>query len=101
MMIPRPDGGNSLEVNRYILGMGDQRMVVLYWYQAHGRAVASEYSAKFYLVADAMRLNRTDGALVRVLTPVANGSETLDDAERRAVSFAQLIIPSLDSYIPR
>lgn len=101
ILIQRPGGGSPLKVNRYILGMGERRMVVLYWYQAHGRAVASEYSAKFYLVADAMRLNRTDGALVRVLTPVAAGKESVDDAERRAVDFARLIIPSLDDYIPR
>jgi EpsI family protein len=98
--IPRSDGP-PIESNRYVLAMGDQRMLVLYWYQAHGRAVASEYSAKFYLVADAMRMNRTDGALVRVLTPVATGRETIEDAERRAIGFAKLIIPSLDDYVPR
>jgi hypothetical protein len=46
------------------------RQFVIYWYQAHGRSVANEYMAKIYMVADAMRLNRTDGALVRVITPI-------------------------------
>jgi EpsI family protein len=101
MLLQRPGGGSPLEVNRYVLGMGEQRMLVLYWYQSHGRAVASEYSAKFYLVADAIRLNRTDGALVRVLTPIAVGAETVEDAERRAVGFAHSVIPLLDDYVPR
>lgn len=101
MLLRHPGGGPPLEVNRYILGMGDQRMLVLYWYQAHGRAVASEYSAKFYLVADAMRMNRTDGSLVRILTPIAVGRESTEDAERRVVGFADWVVPRLDDYIPR
>ena len=42
-------------------------MLVLYWYQSHGRVIASEYWGKIYMVTDAIRLNRTDAALVRVL----------------------------------
>jgi len=72
---------------------------VLYWYQSHGRAEASEYWAKYYLVADAIRLNRTDGALVRVVTPVSR-EETMATAEARAVSFSQKFLPILDRYVP-
>ena len=75
-------------------------MLVLYWYQAHGRVVASEYWAKFYLVADAIRMNRSDGALIRVMTPIAQ-NETLASAERRGVTFVQEALPLLDSYVPR
>ncbi len=52
---------------------GSDEEVVLYWYQAHGRIVASEYWGKFYLVYDALRLNRTDAALVRITIPVLAG----------------------------
>jgi EpsI family protein len=100
LSLPRPDG-SSFPVNRYLLAKGDERMLVLYWYQAHGRAVASEYAAKLFLVADAMRVNRTDGGLVRVLTPVAVGVESEEAAERRVVGFAKLLIPFLNDYIPR
>ena len=93
-------GGANITVNRYLIAKAADRMLVLYWYQAHGRAVASEYWAKFYLVADAIRLNRTDGALVRIVTPVAHG-ESLDNAEDRAAGFARGILPLLDEYIPR
>jgi EpsI family protein len=100
MTISKPDGSQAV-VNRYILGNGEQRLLALYWYQAHGRFVASEYSAKFYLVADAMRMNRTDGALVRIITPIENDAEGLATAQSRAVGFADLILPMLDEYIPR
>lgn len=92
-------GGKSISANRYIIEKGIEHQFVLYWYQAHGRAVASEYWARFYLVADAIRMNRTDGALIRIITPIAQG-ENSESAERRAVTFAQQIIPSLDKYVP-
>ena len=97
--LARPGGGH-ITVNRYVIAKGLDRQVVLYWYQAHGRAVASEYCAKLYLVEDAIRLNRTDGALVRVTTPVT-GSESLEGGEHRALAFATQILPILDEYIPR
>ncbi len=92
-------GGRSVTANRYVLGKGSEKMLVIYWYQAHGRVIASEYWAKFYLVADAIRMNRSDGALVRILTPLAGG-ENLDRAERRVVEFAAAVSPSLDEVIP-
>jgi EpsI family protein len=59
-------GHRPFLVNLYVIGKGEDREVVIYWYLAHGRAVASEYRAKFYLVADSIRLNRSDGALIRI-----------------------------------
>ena len=58
---------------------------MLYWYQAHGRIVASEYWAKIYLVSDAISMNRTDGSLLRVITRVTR-DEKLETAIGRARS---------------
>jgi EpsI family protein len=94
-----PDG-RTFPVNRYVIARGLDRQLVFYWYQSHGRAVASEYWAKYYLVADAIRMNRTDGALVRVVTPLGS-NEGLESGERRALEFARQVLVPLDSYIPR
>ncbi len=99
LQLARP-GDNPISVNRYVLAKGADRLLVFYWYQAHGRVVASEYWAKYYLVADAIRSNRTDGALLRIVTPLARGEDAAS-SQRRAVEFTQLILPALDSYIPR
>jgi EpsI family protein len=72
----------------------------LYWYWAHDRGVASEYWAKYYLVADAIRMNRSDGALVRITMPMLP-SETPEAAEERMLPFTARVVPLLDSYIPR
>jgi EpsI family protein len=93
-------GHAPFPVNRYIIRKGDSRDIVLYWYWAHDRGLASEYWAKYYLVADSIRMNRSDGALVRISSPMYPG-ETPAVAERRLLPFTSDIIPLLDSYIPR
>jgi EpsI family protein len=92
--------GTSMTVNRYIVGQGSERMLVLYWYQAHGRVTPSEYLAKIFLVTDSMRLNRTDGALVRVLTSY-NVKEGSRQAEDRAVEFTEHILPIINAHVPQ
>lgn len=94
-----PDG-RTFHMNQYIIAKGSERQLVFYWYQAHGRGVASEYWAKFYLIADAVRLNRSDGSLVRIITPVL-GQDDLQAAEKRVVEFAQQILGNLDAHVPR
>ena len=51
--------GQPITVNRYIIAHGDSRSLVLYWYQSRDRAVAGEFKAKFWVMADALRYNRT------------------------------------------
>jgi len=99
MSIPRGDG-TDIVVNRYIVSKGTSRDLVLYWYQAHGRVTASEYWAKIFLVTDAIRLQRTDGALVRVVTPI-EGAGGQAAAQSAALQFAHELLPLLDRYIPR
>jgi EpsI family protein len=68
--------GQPIEINRYIVAKGDERAVVLYWYQSRDRVVASEYRAAAFTAWDALRWNRTDTELVRVVTPLTqNGVE--------------------------
>ena len=48
-------------------------------------------------VLDAIRTNRTDGALVRIIAPITT---TDGDAERQAVGFAEALYPLLGRYLP-
>jgi EpsI family protein len=92
-------GMKPLQVNEAIIAKGAERLFVLYWYQAHGRGIASEYWARFYLAADAIRMNRTDGALVRLITPILPG-ETMEKARSRAIELASQLSPRLKEHIP-
>ena len=87
-------------VNRFVIQKGLDRQLVLYWYQSHGRVVASEYWSKVYMVYDAFRLNRSDAAMIRVISPIIGQEQDFAAAERRAVAFVQSLFPRLGAYLP-
>ena len=91
--------GKNYHVGEYVISNGESRQFVIYWYQAHGRSEPNEYLAKLYMVTDAIRTNRTDGALVRVITPVLP-DESIDAAGNRATRFTELMAPYLPQFIP-
>jgi EpsI family protein len=90
-------GERPIEVNRYVVSRGDDRSLVMYWYQTRNRVVASEYKARVYLVADAIRYNRTDTALVRVTVPVRGD---LTRAEAAAMDFVKTFFGPLRRHLP-
>jgi len=93
-------GHAPFPANRYVISKGESRQLVLYWYWAHDRRVAREYWAKVYLVTDAMRMNRSDGAFVLIMTEMFPG-ETAETVQQRVAPFASRIVPLLNDYIPR
>jgi EpsI family protein len=88
-----------ITVNRYIVANRTGRAVVLYWYQTPRRAIAGEWAAKLWLVADALRDKRTDTALVRVIAWPAGGSD--EAATAVAIRFTRTLYPVLREYLPR
>jgi exosortase D (VPLPA-CTERM-specific) len=99
IQLPRLDG-SSIPVKRYVVSESGQRQLVLYWFQAHGRVVASEWRAKYFLISDSIRMNRSDGGMVRLMTPMLKG-ESPDAAQVRLMKLGSQLLPLLDSYIPR
>jgi EpsI family protein len=90
-------GRGKASINDFVIARGLQRNLVFYWYQERGRVIPGEYMAKFWMVADALVQNRTDGALVRIVAPI----RTDDSAARRdAVAFLRAIFPSLEKMVP-
>jgi len=88
-----------LRVNRVLIQNGDQRQLVYYWFQQRGRDIASEYLVKWFIFWDSLTRNRTDGALVRLITPVLPG-ERMEAAESRLTDFLQKFDPLLSAYVP-
>ena len=91
--------GAMLPVNRAIIERGGTKQLVYYWFVQRGRNVANEYWSKWYLFADAIFKNRTDGALVRLTTPLYPG-ESDGDAETRLQAFVTELEPRLRTYLP-
>lgn len=93
-----PDWPTPIQINRFVVENGSDKSVVLYWYQSHKRIIASEYAAKFWLVADAIRYHRSDTALVKVVVPVRN--DNIGVATNQGVQFIQQLFPDLLQQLP-
>jgi exosortase D (VPLPA-CTERM-specific) len=86
-------------LNRAVIERNGSRQLVYYWYEERGRSIASEYWSKWYLVFDAVTRNRSDGALVRLVTAISP-SELERDADSRLMQFTQYLLPHLGAYLP-
>ena len=89
---------DSVTTNTFVIQKGLEKQLMLYWYQDRGRILASEWEAKAYLVLDALRTARTDGALVRLTVPLTDTTPAI--ALREATAFAEHLIPLLRTYLP-
>lgn len=83
---------NYMEVEQ----MG-QRLLVYYWFMQRGRWLTSEYENKLYMGWDGLVRRRTDGAIVRLVTPLGGD---LAAARERLSSFAGQLAPVLPQFIP-
>jgi exosortase D (VPLPA-CTERM-specific) len=88
-----------LRVNRTLIELGEQRQLVYYWFQQRGRIITNEFAVKWFLFWDALTRNRTDGALVRLITTVPPGSD-IEVADRRLDDMARQIAPLLPGFVP-
>jgi EpsI family protein len=91
--------GGELPLNRVIIEKAGIKQVVYYWFDERGREIANEYLSKWYLLADAITKNRTDGSLIRLTTQIFPG-ETERDADTRLQSFMRDVVPTLAGYLP-
>lgn len=89
----------DLPINRIVIKKEDNTQLVYYWFQQRGRQFANEYLMKWYLFKDALLLNRTDGALVRITTAVGK-NENIAAADDRLKAFSQQVLPVLPKFIP-
>ncbi len=93
------DSGASFHYNRIIIENRGTQQLVYYWYDQRGRKIANEFVMKFLLIVDAVRLRRTDGAMIRIMTPIHSG-EAVSDADARLLGFMQTLDPELPQFIP-
>lgn len=89
-----------MRVNRAFMQMGGHKQLVYYWFPCRGRILTDVFQLKLFTFWDALTRQRTDGALVRMVTPVYAGEE-LSQAEARLRAFMQEIVPVLDEFLPK
>lgn len=94
-----PGYATPVEANRYVVAKGDFKAVVIYWYQSRERSVASEYWAKYYVIQDAIRYNRTDTSIIKVTTFVGPGG--VEQADALGEDLVRASFPTLRGYLPK
>jgi EpsI family protein len=92
-------GNQSIAVNRAIIAKGLLRQIVYYWFEQRGRILAGEYQVKWFLFVDGLTKNRSDGSLVRVITPIEGRDVAAADA--RLAAFVAAAYPRFAAFVPR
>jgi EpsI family protein len=93
-----PSTGETIRINRYEVSKDQDKSLTLYWYQSERRVVANEFDAKFWLVADSMRLHRSDTSVVKIVVPIFKDHE--QEAQDLGVSFVKVVYPALRQFLP-
>jgi exosortase D (VPLPA-CTERM-specific) len=92
-------GFGSFRLNRAIVQKGLEQQLVYYWFEGRGRRVTNDFAAKFHTVADSLRTGRTDGGLVRLVTPIGP-DERAEAADARLTRFLAAVTGPLPRFIP-
>jgi exosortase D (VPLPA-CTERM-specific) len=90
--------GPVARVNRVVIRKGLERMLVYYWFHQRDRDLTQELAVKWYILADAIGRHRTDGAMIRLITPLAEG-EPVSAGDARLGRFAQEIALPLKEFL--
>ncbi len=90
---------HAMNANLVTIQKGEQRQLVMYWFQQRGRTITNEYMVKLYLLWDALTQNRTDGALVRLIADMKSGRKE-HEVQTDLLQFASLVKERLPEYVP-
>jgi len=95
--MPEPYG--RFRLNRAVIERGLERQIVYYWFEQRGRRMTNDYLAKLSVVRDGLVTGRTDGALVRFVTPVMAG-EAEAEADARLLRLMAEALERLPRFVP-
>ena len=97
LTIALPAPHPPITVNRYLIQKDRDQIVVLYWYHSQGQVIAGEVPARIAMVKSALLHNRTDGAIVRLMSPIYGSAR---ETSERLVAYVQAMYPILGDYLP-
>ena len=89
----------TFEVNRAVIQNGRAKQVVYYWFEQRGQRFTNDFTAKMSVFWDSLYYGRTDGALVRFVSPIGVG-ETAADADARILEIMGETLTRLPRFIP-
>ena len=91
--------GNPFAVNRLVTSLGPRKVISYYWLKQGSRVYREEMMARLDLVRISLLENRTDGALIRLVTELRPG-EGMDAGDARLRRFASEFVGLIPAYVP-
>ena len=92
-------GYGAFEVNRAVIQKGLSRQLVYYWFEQRGTRMTNDFTAKLAVLWDGLTEGRTDGALVRFVTPIGP-REAPEAADARLQAFMREALEPLPRFVP-
>ncbi|MEE4212890.1 MAG: VPLPA-CTERM-specific exosortase XrtD, partial [Parvularcula sp.] len=92
-------GYGTFEVNRAIIQKGLSEQLVYYWFEQRGKRMTNDFKAKMSVVYDSLTIDRTDGAIVRYITPILK-NEPEGTADARLQRLMRETLPKLPRFVP-
>lgn len=89
----------TFDVTRALIRQGTVEQLVYYWFEQRGRRMTNDYLVKASVVWDSLTRGRSDGALVRFVTPIGP-DETEADADARLQAMMRLALIPLPRFVP-
>ena len=96
--LSKPDA-HTIAVNRAVMSNVGLKQLSYYWFPMRGRIATTLWQVKLYNFWDALTRQRTDGALVRLITPIGR-NEKVEEADARLQAFTRELVPVLDQFLP-
>ncbi len=92
-------GYGIIDANRAVIQKGTSKQLVYYWFEGRGKRMSNDFQAKMSVLRDSLTMGRTDGALVRFVTPIGP-DEAEADADARIMRFMEQSLKSLPRFVP-
>jgi len=92
-------GYGTFDVNRAVIQKGLSEQLVYYWFEQRGKRMTNDFKAKMSVVYDSLTIDRTDGAIVRYITPIRQ-NEPEGAADERLQRLMWESLPKLPRFVP-
>ncbi|MBE9640445.1 VPLPA-CTERM-specific exosortase XrtD [Salipiger mangrovisoli] len=89
----------SFTLNRAVIERQLDRQLVYYWFEQRGQRMTNDFATKLLVLRDSLLRGRTDGALVRFVTPIGR-NETEAEADARLQAIMARALEKLPRYVP-
>lgn len=85
--------------NKSVLSHNGRELLSYFWFSCRGRNLTNAFELKFFNFWDRLISGRSDGSLVRIITPINNGN--IEDADLKVATFMRPLIPILETYLSK